>query len=416
LRRSGYTPRPYANIAPKKANFGVFGPVESRFMKKDNAKQTRAVRAGVDSDTQHGAVMPPVYLTSNFGFAGFNQPREHDYTRTSNPTRDMLAKTLAELENGAGATVTATGMGAISLALQLLNPGDKIVAPQDCYGGTFRLLNALHERGVIDRVLIDQTDHDATAKALEGARMLWVESPTNPLLRIMDLAGLSALAKAQGALMVVDNTFLSPALQRPLDFGADLVVHSTTKYLNGHSDVVGGAVVAATEELAEKMNWWANAMGLSGAPFDSFLTMRGVRTLFVRMAQHEANATVLARLLQEHEAVERVFYPGLESHPRHAIARQQQTGYGGMLSFELKGGQDAAQAFLENVELFTLAESLGGVESLACHPMTMTHATLDPASQKTAGIGPGLVRLSVGIEATEDLERDVLNGLNAAAK
>ncbi len=385
-------------------------------MDKDVAKQTRAVRAGVDTDTQHGAVMPPVYLTSNFSFAGFDDPRQHDYTRTSNPTRDALASALTELENGAGATITATGMGAITLVFQLLNPGDLVVAPQDCYGGTFRLLNGLADRGLFRLKLVDQTDHQATSEALSGARMLWVESPTNPLLRIMDLAKLRELATAAGALMAVDNTFLSPALQRPLDFGADLVVHSTTKYLNGHSDIVGGAVVAATDELAEQMMWWANALGLTGSPFDSFLTMRGIRTLYARMAHHEQNAMTLANLLEEHEAVGRVFYPGLESHPGHALAKQQQSGFGGMLSFELTGGEAAARAFLETVQLFTLAESLGGVESLACHPVTMTHATLDAASQKRAGISAGLVRLSIGIEATEDLVRDVLHGLEAAAR
>ena len=383
-------------------------------MDKKTDKQTRAVRAGVDSDEQHGAVMPPVYLTSNFGFAGFDEPREHDYTRTSNPTRETLAGALADLENGAGATVTATGMGAITLALQLLDPGQKIVAPVDAYGGTFRLLNGLAARGVVDVELVDQADAAATGAALEGARMLWVESPTNPLLRIMDLKKLSGLARQNDALMVVDNTFLSPALQRPLDFGADLVVHSTTKYLNGHSDVVGGAVVSSTEELAEKMSWWANATGLTGAPFDSFLTLRGVRTLFVRIAQHEKNAAALADVLLAHDAVDKVFYPGLPSHPGHELARKQQSGFGGMLSFELAGGQPAARAFLEAVSLFTLAESLGGVESLACHPATMTHATLDSASQEKAGIKPGLVRLSVGIEATADLVRDVQRGLDAA--
>jgi len=383
-------------------------------MDKDAARQTKAVRAGIDSETQYGAVMPPVYLTSNFSFAGFNEPRRHDYTRTSNPTRDALAEVLTELENGAGTTIAATGMGAITLALQLLNPGDAVVAPRDCYGGTFRLLNGLAARGLLEVHFVDQSDHAATKQALDGARMLWVESPTNPLLRIMDLTMLRALATEQGSLMAVDNTFLSPALQRPIDFGADLVVHSTTKYLNGHSDIVGGAVVAATTELAEQMAWWANALGLTGSPFDSFLTMRGVRTLHVRLRQHEQNATTLAGLLDEHEAVGRVFYPGLKSHPGHALAKEQQSGFGGMLSFELAGGEVAAKAFLEQIQLFTLAESLGGVESLACHPATMTHATFDAASLKTAGISHGLVRLSVGIEATEDLVRDVLTGLDAA--
>ncbi|MFQ5634405.1 MAG: cystathionine gamma-synthase [Gammaproteobacteria bacterium] len=385
-------------------------------MDKDTAKQTRAVRAGIDTDTQHGAVMPPVYLTSNFSFAGFDDPRAHDYTRTSNPTRDALADALTALENGAGATVAATGMGAITLALQLLDPGDRVVAPNDCYGGTFRLLNGLAGRGLLDVVFVDQADHAATAAALDGARMLWVESPTNPLLRVMDLDQLRELSAARDALMVVDNTFLSPALQRPLDFGADLVVHSTTKYLNGHSDIVGGAVVAATEHLAGQMAWWANALGLSGSPFDSFLTLRGIRTLYARMAQHEQNAMTLAAVLDEHQTVARVFYPGLAAHPGHALAKKQQRGFGGMLSFELNGGEAGARAFLESVDLFTLAESLGGVESLACHPATMTHATYDAENLAAARISRGLVRLSVGIEAAEDLVRDVLTGLDAASR
>lgn len=383
-------------------------------MDKDAARETRAVRAGIDTDTQHGAVMPPVYLTSNFSFAGFDAPRAHDYTRTSNPTRDALATALAELEGGAGATIAATGMGAITLALQLLDAGGRVVAPNDCYGGTFRLFNGLAARGILDVVFVDQADHEATAAALDGAGMLWVESPTNPLLRVMDLRKLRELATARGALMVVDNTFLSPALQRPLEFGVDLVVHSTTKYLNGHSDIVGGAVVAATDELAERMAWWGNALGLTGSPFDSFLTLRGIRTLYARIAQHEKNAAALASLLLEHDAVTRVHYPGLAADPGHALACSQQDGFGGMLSFELAGGKSAARAFLESVRLFTLAESLGGVESLACHPATMTHATFDPASLAGAGITDGLVRLSVGIEATEDLARDVLGGLDAA--
>jgi len=385
-------------------------------MEKDKARQTQAVRAGVDSDTQHGAVMPPVYLTSNFSFAGFDEPRQYDYTRTGNPTRDALATVLADLEGGFGATVTGTGMGAITLACQLLNPGDLIVGPHDCYGGTFRLMNALADRGLFRLNLVDQTDPDTLEAALaDGAKMVWVESPTNPLLRIIDLAQTKKLADKYQALMVVDNTFLSPALQRPIEHGADLVIHSTTKYLNGHSDMVGGAVIAANEALHERMQWWANALGLTGSPFDSFLTMRGVRTLYARMQQHEKNAATLAGILDDHDTVGRVYYPGLKTHPGHDIATRQQLGFGGMLSFELKGGTEAARAFLETVELFTLAESLGGVESLAAHPATMTHATLDPESQVKAGITDGLVRLSIGIEATEDLVRDVLQGLDAAA-
>lgn len=377
-------------------------------MTDDLHPETRSVRAAIDSDEQFGAVMPPIVLSTNFAFAGFGQPRQYDYTRTANPTRDALATAIAELEGGAGATVTASGMAAITLACQLLNPGDLVLAPVDCYGGTFRLLSRLAARGLFRLRFIDLADA-AQLAAVEGepARLLWVETPTNPLLRIMDLARLRQVADACGALLAVDNTFLSPALQRPLEFGADLVVHSTTKYLNGHSDVVSGAVVARNASLHGELAAWANALGLTGAPFDSFLALRGLRTLFVRMRQHEANAMALAESLLASPAVAQVYYPGLPGHRGHDLARRQQNGFGGMLSFELRGGQEAARRFLGQLRLFTLAESLGGVESLACHPATMTHVPLGPEGRKAAGIGDGLVRLSAGIEATADLVADV---------
>lgn len=377
-------------------------------MTDDLHPETRSVRAAIDSDEQFGAVMPPIVLSTNFAFAGFGQPRQYDYTRTANPTRDALATAIAELEGGAGATVTASGMAAITLACQLLNPGDLVLAPIDCYGGTFRLLSRLAARGLFRLRFIDLADAAQLAAAEgEPARLLWVETPTNPLLRIMDLARLRQVADACGALLAVDNTFLSPALQRPLQFGADLVVHSTTKYLNGHSDVVSGVVVARSAALHGELAAWANALGLTGAPFDSFLALRGLRTLFVRMRQHEANAMALAEALLASPAVAQVYYPGLPGHRGHDLARRQQHGFGGMLSFELRGGQEAARRFLGQLRLFTLAESLGGVESLACHPATMTHVPLGPEGRKAAGIGDGLVRLSAGIEATADLVADV---------
>lgn len=376
-------------------------------MTDDLHPETRSVRAAIDSDEQFGAVMPPIVLSTNFAFAGFGQPRQYDYTRTANPTRDALATAIAELEGGAGATVTASGMAAITLACQLLNPGDLVLAPIDCYGGTFRLLSRLAARGLFRLRFIDLADAAQLAAAEgEPARLLWVETPTNPLLRIMDLARLRQVADACGALLAVDNTFLSPALQRPLQFGADLVVHSTTKYLNGHSDVVSGVVVARSAALHGELAAWANALGLTGAPFDSFLALRGLRTLFVRMRQHEANAMALAEALLASPAVAQVYYPGLPGHRGHDLARRQQHGFGGMLSFELRGGQEAARRFLGQLRLFTLAESLGGVESLACHPATMTHVPLGPEGRKAAGIGDGLVRLSAGIEATADLVAD----------
>ncbi|MBW7929727.1 MAG: cystathionine gamma-synthase [Gammaproteobacteria bacterium] len=376
--------------------------------------ETRAVHSATNTDQQHGAVMPPIVLSSTFSFAGFNQPRAYDYTRTANPTRDALATAIADLEGGAGATVTASGMAAITLACQVLDPGDLVIAPVDCYGGTYRMLTRLAARGLFRLRFIDQADEAQLREAgRESARLLWVETPTNPLLRIIDLARMRTLADACGALLAVDNTFLSPVLQRPLDFGADLVIHSTTKYLNGHSDVIGGAVVARSAALHEEMAGWANVLGLSGAPFDSFLVLRGLRTLFVRMRQSEANAAALAAALQASPAVARVFYPGLPEHPGHAIARRQQQGFGGMLSFELKGGEAAARQVVERLRLFTLGVSLGGVESLSCHPATMTHLPLGPEGRKAAGISDGLIRLSAGIEATADLVADLQAALSA---
>jgi cystathionine gamma-synthase len=373
------------------------------------------VRASIESDSQHGAVVPPIHLSSTFSFRGFDDKRQYDYTRSGNPTRDSLALALCELEGGAGAVVTASGMGAINLVMQLLVPGDLLIAPHDCYGGTYRLLQNLSAKGHFDVAFIDQTDVDALRKACgRKPRLIMVETPSNPLLRIVDIESVGRHAKACGALLAVDNTFLSPALQRPISLGADLVIHSTTKYLNGHSDVVGGAVVAASEELAEQVAWWANCIGITGAPFDSYLTLRGVRTLHTRMKQHEESANLLANVLNEHVAVGKVYYPGLPDHEGHEVARRQQSGFGGMLSFEIDGGPETVRAFVEGLEYFSLAESLGGVESLVCHPATMTHAPLDDDALAAAGISQSLVRLSVGLESPDDLVADVLAALDAS--
>ena len=385
-------------------------------MSSQASKATSAVRASIESDTQHGAVVPPLHLSSNFAFAGFAEKRQYDYTRSGNPTRDALADALAELEGGAGAVVTSSGMAALTLLTQLLEPGDVIVAPHDCYGGTFRLFEQQSKKGLFDVVFVDQTDLEALRVACEcGPKIILTETPSNPLLRIVDIAAIAELAENCGALFAVDNTFLSPALQNPIEFGADLVIHSTTKYINGHSDVVGGCVVAATEELAEKIAYWANCIGITGAPFDSYLTLRGIRTLHPRIRQHEESAGLLATVLHEHAAVDRVYYPGLESHPGHAIARRQQRGFGGMVSFEIDGGEAAVKAFVESLKYFSLAESLGGVESLVCHPSSMTHAPVSEEALAEAGIRTNLVRLSVGLESADDLLADVLAGLEAAA-
>lgn len=382
-------------------------------LKPDSA--TLAVRAAIESDTQHGAVVPPIHLSSNFAFAEFGEKRRYDYTRSGNPTRDALADALTRLEGGAGAVVTASGMAALTLMCHLVDPGDVLVAPHDCYGGTHRLLKALAAKGHFEVLFIDQSDTDALQAACDrGPRLILTETPSNPLLRIVDVAAIARQARRCGALFVVDNTFLSPALQQPIELGADLVIHSTTKYINGHSDVVGGACIAATQQLAETLTWWANCLGVTGAPFDSFMTLRGIRTLHTRVAQHERNAGALAEVLDGHDLVGRVYYPGLKSHPGHEIALRQQKGFGGMISFEIEGGVPAVRAFVESLEYFSLAESLGGVESLVCHPASMTHAPLAQEALDKAGIRPNLVRLSVGLESADDLVADVLRGLEKA--
>ena len=378
---------------------------------------TRTVRAGLESDDATGAVVPPIHLTSTFAFRGFGEKRRYDYTRSGNPTRDLLAEAIAELELGAGAVVTATGMAAITVVGYLIPSGARIVAPHDCYGGTYRLLDAWRRRGERDVEFVDFGDPAAVEAALaRPAALLWIETPSNPLLRITDIERFAALGHAAGALVVVDNTFLSPAWQQPLTLGADLVVHSTTKYLNGHSDVVGGAVVARSKELHEPLAWWANCLGLTGAPFDSYLTLRGLRTLHARLEHHGRNAAALAEWLVGQPGVRRVYYPGLSTHPGHEVARRQQRGQGAIVTLELEGGHEAVRAFCSDLSCFSLAESLGGVESLVAHPATMTHAAMDPAARVKAGLVDGLIRLSVGIEALQDLRADLAAGLERAVR
>jgi cystathionine gamma-synthase len=385
----------------------------------DCSPATRAVRAGIDRDTAFGAVTPPLVLSSNFSFAGFNEKRQYDYSRSGNPTRDLLGEALAQLEGGAGGVVTSTGMSAIALVLNaLLRPGDRLVVPHDCYGGSWRLFNALAKKAAYDLVTVDLTDPRALTDALAPSAadlapaLIWIETPSNPLLRITDLRFVIDAAHKAGALVVVDNTFLSPALQRPIaDFQADVVVHSTTKYINGHSDVVGGAVVARDAAVHEQLGWWANCLGISGSPFDSFLTLRGLRTLDARLRVHQENTEAVAALLDGHPAVRALHYPGLAAHPGHALAARQQHGFGAMLSVELEGGEQAVRAFLDGLRYFTLAESLGGVESLIAHPATMTHAAMSPEARAVAGISDGLLRLSVGIEHADDLCADLADAL-----
>ena len=378
---------------------------------------TQTVRAGIECGDATGCVVPPLHLSSTFAFRGFGEKRAYDYTRSGNPTRDLLGAALAELEQGAGAVITASGMAAVTVTGYLVPGGARIVAPHDCYGGTYRLFDAWRRRGEREVEFVDFGDEAAVRAALaRPAALLWIETPSNPLLRITDIAGFAALGHAAGALVAVDNTFLSPAWQQPLTLGADLVVHSTTKYLNGHSDVVGGAVVARDQALHEQLVWWANCLGLTGAPFDSFLTLRGLRTLHARLEHHARNAYELAHWLQGQRNVRRVWYPGLASHPGHELASRQQRGYGAVVTLELEGGHEAVREFVADLNCFSLAESLGGVESLVAHPATMTHAAMDPAARERAGLSDGLIRLSIGIEALEDLREDLARALARAAR
>jgi cystathionine gamma-synthase len=366
------------------------------------------VRAGIESDTQHGAVVPALHLSTNYSFEGFGRKRAYDYSRSGNPTRDLLGEALADLEQGVGAVVTSSGMSAVALALELVPAGATVLAAHDCYGGTWRLLDAWARKGRFTVAFADLTDSVALAAGLaQKPALVWVETPSNPLLRITDIRHVAVAAHAVGALVVVDNTFLSPALQQPLLLGADVVVHSTTKYINGHSDVVGGAVVARDAAVFDQLKWWANCNGLTGAPFDSYLTLRGLRTLGVRLRQHQENAERIAAHLDAHPSVRKVYYPGLAHHAGHALAARQQQGFGAMLSFELEGDETHIAAFVDGLDYFSLAESLGGVESLIAHPATMTHASMAPEARRVAGIADSLLRISVGIEDGDDLLRDL---------
>ncbi len=373
---------------------------------------TRAVRAGLESDESTGAVVPPLHLSSNFAFKGYGEKRKYDYSRSGNPTRDLLGDALADLEEGAGGVITSSGMSAIAVVGHLLPQGARIVAPHDCYGGTYRLFAAWQRRGELTVDFVRFADEVALEEALsKPTALLWIETPSNPLLRITDIEALARRAHEVGALVVVDNTFLSPGWQRPLTLGADIVVHSTTKYLNGHSDVVGGAVIAAKKEVHEQLAWWANCLGLTGSPFDSFMTLRGLRTLEARLAVHGRNADALASWLNVQPGVAKVYYPGLPGHPGHDVARRQQSGFGAIVTLELEGGTPAVKRFLDGLQFFSLAESLGGVESLVAHPGTMTHAAMDAESRLAAGLTDGMLRLSVGIEDLEDLRADLAEGL-----
>lgn len=377
---------------------------------------TISVRTGIETDSTWGAVVPPIYLSTNYSFSGYKHKGPFDYSRSGNPTRSLLAEALAELEGGAGAVITNTGMAAIHLVCSLLGPGDILVAPHDCYGGSYRLFEALSGKGVFETIFVDQNDEQALSAALSRSpKLVWLETPSNPLMRLVDIAKVAKQAKEQGSLLAVDNTFMSPVLQQPFEFGADIVVHSATKYINGHSDVVIGAVIAKTAELYEKLAWWANCQGQTGSAFDSYMTLRGLRTLVPRMRTHQENAQIVAEFLEGHSCIKKVYYPGLASHPQHELAKSQQKGFGAMLSFELDADEQGLIHFIERLKFFCLAESLGGVESLIAHPATMTHAGMSAAAQLEAGITPQLLRVSIGLEDSDDLVNDLKQALDGVA-
>lgn len=370
--------------------------------------KTLAIHAGQNPTCHQGAVMTPIYQTSTFAFKGVNQPGPFDYSRSGNPTRKALEDCLAALEGGTNGFAFATGMAAEATVLMMFKAGDRVLVHNDLYGGTYRFFQSVVRDKGIQAEFVDLRQLDRVREALErGAQAVWIESPTNPLMNLVDLEAVSALAHQYGAITICDNTFLSPYFQRPIALGVDVVVHSTTKYINGHSDVVGGAAIVRDAELAGRIGFLQNAMGTCAGPQDCFLVLRGIKTLAIRMEEHNRNALAVAHWLEAHPKVAAVLHPGLASHPQHDLARRQMSGYGGTFSFRVAGGQDAAFRLLERCRVFTLAESLGGVESLIEHPATMTHVSIPPETRRAMGIGDDLIRLSVGIEDVTDLIADL---------
>ncbi|VAW00854.1 Cystathionine gamma-synthase [hydrothermal vent metagenome] len=381
-------------------------------MTKQFHPRTRIASTGVGDDAAFGSVVPPLYLSANYVWSDPCEKPQYDYSRCGNPTRTQLAKALCQLEGAQSGVITNSGMAAIDLVLNLVGPGDLVLAPHDCYGGTHRLLSARAKQRQFDLAFVDQSDLAAFTVAIAAKpKLILIETPSNPLLRITDIRACVVLAKTCGAIVVADNTFLSPALQRPLELGCDVVVHSTTKFINGHSDVVGGAVLAGDKALGEELSWWANCTGVTGAAFDSYLTLRGLRTLFTRMQRQQQTAVFVVDALVQDARVARVFYPGLHDHPGHKLARSQQDGFGSMFSVEFATSIDVL-ALLRELQVFTIAESLGGFESLVCAPAIMTHAAMTAKARKTAGISERLVRFSIGLEHENDLLRDVLDALD----
>ncbi|MFT5143408.1 MAG: cystathionine gamma-synthase [Rhodothermales bacterium] len=377
--------------------------------------QTKLALAGQRVDVAYNAIVPPIYQTATFRFEDVGVTKGYDYTRSGNPTRAALEDALANLDGGVGAVAVSTGMAAVSTTLALLDAGSRVVCSHDCYGGTERLLTHFQDQGKLVVDFVDLSDEIALRKALSTpTALVWIETPSNPLLRITDVALVARVAHEAGALVAVDNTFLSPVFQLPISLGADLVTYSTTKYLNGHSDVVGGAIVAATEELNDRIQFTANCLGTVAQPFDCWLVLRGMKTLPLRLARHAENADAVARHLDAHPAVSKVYYPGLEDHEGHELASSQQYGFGGMVSFKLAGDWEAVKRLLMGTRVFALAESLGGVESLIEHPSSMSHASMREEARLEAGITDDVIRLSVGIESIDDLLADLDAALEAA--
>ena len=370
--------------------------------------ETLAIHAGERPDATFGAISVPIYQTSTFVFEDVGKTRGYDYSRTANPTRKVLEDTIARLEGGKAGFAFATGMAAEATIIHLLKAGDHIISGDDVYGGTYRLFEKVMQDFGLEFTFLRLNDRERIEAAIQpNTRMLWLETPSNPLLNITDIEMVVDIAKKHKLMTVIDNTFATPYFLRPIEYGIDLVVHSTTKYLNGHCDVVGGAVVTTTDELTERVQFLLNAMGTCASPFDCWLVLRGIETLTVRMRQHERNAIKVANYLKKHPEVKRVFYPGLESHPGHAVARRQMKGFGGVVSLELKGGAEAVNSFLKRIKVFSLAESLGGVASLAEHPATMSHASMPKDFREKTGITEELIRLSVGLENSDDLIEDL---------
>jgi cystathionine gamma-lyase len=379
------------------------------------AFSTRTIHAGQHHDPSTGAVMVPIYATSTYAQESPGVHKGYEYSRSQNPTRMAFERCIADLESGTDGYAFASGLAAIGTILELLDSGDHVIATDDIYGGSFRLFDKVRRRSAgLNFSFIDLSDLAAIEAAIKpNTKMIWVETPTNPLLRLADLAGIAALAKKHGLIAVADNTFASPWIQRPLELGIDIVMHSTTKYLNGHSDIVGGCAVVGAKDLADRMKFLHNAVGAIAGPFDSFLALRGLKTLALRMERHCANALKIAHWLEAHPKVERVIYPGLASHPQHALAKSQMHGFGGIVTFFVKGGLGPTKHVLERTQLFTLAESLGGVESLIEHPAIMTHASIPPEQRERIGISDSLVRLSVGVEEADDLIADLDQALTS---